>query len=103
MSALKAMQWVIVLTMLMLYACAIVFTHLVGKSLFSLFKLMNGDTNIVRSIDDTLGGKMLFVCFMILANWAILAILTSVVSENMISASTKITEDEKERKAMEIE
>jgi len=120
--SLKAMQWVMVLTLLMLYAGAIFWTSLVGKglmydghppeevvdvfgsvprSLFSLFRLMNGDTDVVEVVTETVWGQLLFVSFMVLSNWAILAILTSVVSDNMISASTKAQEEEDkvERKA----
>jgi len=113
--SLKAMQWVMVLTLLMLYAGAIFWTSLVGKglmysgdppeevkgvfgsvprSLFSLFRLMNGDTEVVSAVTTTVFGQLLFVSFMVLSNWAILAILTSVVSDNMISASTKAQEEE---------
>mmetsp|Transcript_6359 Transcript_6359/g.15713 ORF Transcript_6359/g.15713 Transcript_6359/m.15713 type:complete len:713 (-) Transcript_6359:58-2196(-) len=106
----KAMQWVLLLTFLMLYAGAIFWTSLVGhglvyggappkqgrehfgtvtKSLFSLFRLMNGDMSVVSSISNTPVGQVLFAAFMVILNWAILAILTSVVSDNMISASSK--------------
>lgn len=116
--SLKAMQWVIVLTLLMLYAGAIFWTSLVGKgliyggspppgeglknfgsvprSLFSLFRLMNGDTDVASSITNTVTGQLLFAAFMVLSNWAILAILTSVVSDNMISASQKAVEEDQE-------
>mmetsp|Transcript_93210 Transcript_93210/g.301392 ORF Transcript_93210/g.301392 Transcript_93210/m.301392 type:complete len:669 (-) Transcript_93210:4-2010(-) len=116
--SLKAMQWVIILTMLMLYTGAIFWTSLVGKglmyggapipkqglenfgnvptSLFSLFKLMNGDTEIVSAVTTTVFGQLLFAAFMVLANWAILAILTSVVSDNMISASARALEEDQE-------
>jgi len=113
--SLKAMQWVMVLTLLMLYAAAIFWTSLVGKglmyngdppeevvdvfgsvpkSIFSLFKLMNGDTEVVEAVTQTVFGQLLFVCFMVLSNWAILAILTSVVSDNMISVSAQAQEED---------
>lgn len=116
--SLKAMQWVMVLTLLMLYAGAIFWTSLVGKgllygglpppdgirhfgnvptSLFSLFRIMNGDTSVVKSVTSTVFGQLLFAVFMVLSNWAILAILTSVVSDNMISASQKAAEEDAER------
>jgi voltage-gated sodium channel len=123
MAALDAMKWVIVITILMLYGGSIVFTYVVGRgliygseadvphaalekfgsvtdSLFSLFELMNGDVTVVDSIIKNAGGKLLFVAFMVISNWAILAILTSVVSDNMISASAQIHE---EHKQLEIE
>jgi hypothetical protein len=117
MESVRAMQWVLVLTFLTLYACSIVFTNLVGKglmggpvsdeslvyfgsvpaSLFSLFKLMNGDTSVVEPITDSISGQLLFAVFMVVSNWSILAILTSVVSDNMISSSTKANEEDDRR------
>jgi len=132
MESLKAMQWVMVLTLLTLYAGAITWTSLVGKdmlpppmkgnesdeeidsvlqaeahkyfgsvpdSLFSLFKLMNGDTAVVSSVTHTVYGQLLFAGFMILSNWAVLAILTSVVSDNMISSSARAAEEEAQEKS----
>jgi len=118
LESVRAMQWVIVLTFLTLYACAVVFTNLVGKglvtegeiskealqyfgsvprSLFSLFKLMNGDLDVVSPIAHYVEGQLLFASFMVVTNWAVLAILTSVVSDNMISTSQKANEED-ERK-----
>jgi hypothetical protein len=113
------MKWVMVLTVVLLYVGAIVFTNLVGqgiiyggaeqvpdtallhfgstsRSMFSLFKLMNDDQSVVDSIVDSFYGKFLFALFMVASNWMVLAVLTSVVSDHMISASAKGTaEDEK--------
>jgi len=73
-----------------------VFYGTVSESIFSLFKMMNGDTEPLEPMRMTAVGKILFVIFMVVANWAILAILTSVVSDNMISASTRDKEKEEE-------
>lgn len=119
--AFQAMKWVIVLTLLTLYGGAIVFTNLVGKgliyehqeappealkvfgtmsaSLFSLFEMMNGDTEVIKPIKTQIVGKILFALFMIIANWAILAILTAVVSENMITVAGRFAEAENEKQA----
>jgi len=119
--SLKAMQWVMLLTILMLYGGAIFWRSLVGKgliymgsqapdgpsehfrsvpsALFSLFRLMNGDTEVAETTCTTTAGKLLFVAFMVVANWAILAILTSVVSDNMIASSSKVLEEEAEKEA----
>jgi len=118
MESVRAMQWVIVLTFLTLYACAVVFTNLVGKglvtdgeispkatkyfgsvprSLFSLFKLMNGDLDVVEPIANYIAGQLLFASFMVVTNWAVLAILTSVVSDNMISTSQKANEEDEQK------
>jgi hypothetical protein len=106
--SLKAMQYVLALTGMLLYAGAIMFTSLVGKgdmyqgepppgaeerfgttakSLFSLFKLMNSDVSVLSAVGNSLVAQVLLVLFMIVANWAIVAILTSVVSDNMRSAT----------------
>jgi len=117
--AFQAMKWVIVLAMLTLYGGAIVFTNLVGKgliykhqeappaalevfgsmgaSLFSLFELMNGDTSVIEPIKTSIVGKFLFAAFMVISNWAVLAILTAVVSENMIATSSRFAEEEKQK------
>jgi len=121
-SALQAMQWVLILTLLVLYGAALVFTSLIGKgfmyggnppsaaerdfgsvleSLFSLFKLMNGDLSVVEPICGTVMGRLLFAMFMILANWAILAILTSVVSDHMISESQHTDHEDLQKQADE--
>eukprot|EP00411_Alexandrium_monilatum_P009933 CAMPEP_0175320108 /NCGR_PEP_ID=MMETSP0093-20121207/71284_1 /TAXON_ID=311494 /ORGANISM="Alexandrium monilatum, Strain CCMP3105" /LENGTH=387 /DNA_ID=CAMNT_0016616945 /DNA_START=57 /DNA_END=1217 /DNA_ORIENTATION=+ len=130
--ALMAMQWVMILTLLVLYAGAITWTTLIGhgiltdksesteryfgtvpESLFSLFKLMNGDTSVVEPVTNTLLGRLLFAGFMVLSNqdplgqlmfaaftvlsnWAVLAILTSVVSDNMASSSAKAAQEDAE-------
>lgn len=117
-ASMRAMQWVMVLTLLMLYACSIVFTNLVGKglltdsavsdsafdffgsvpkSLFSLFKLMNGDMSVVQPITGSVTGQLLFAGFMVVSNWAILAVLTAVVSENMISTSQSADQEDQEK------
>jgi len=115
--AMHGMQWVLLLTFILLYASAIVFTILVGKglifeeipegaeenfgsvmqSLFMLFKLMNDDQSVADSIITTVPGKIIFMGFMVVSNWAILAILTSVVSDNMISASQRGEREEKQK------
>merc|ERR1719148_328870 len=46
--------------------------------------------------------QMVFVIFMIMANWAVLAILTAVVSDNMLSSTQRHDEAEK-KQALEIE
>jgi len=122
--ALAAMQWVLLLALLVLYAGAIIFTSLIGhgliyasaadvpaeaevffgsvsSSFFSLFKLMNGDTTVVEAISHDPRGALLFACFMVLSNWAVLAILTSVISDNMISSSQRLVEEDKEREEEE--
>lgn len=107
-AALQGITWVMVLTALFLYAASIVFTTLVGqgfifnghipdeaseyygsvlRTFLSLFKLMNDDQSMVAPIIDTMGGQLLFYAFMMLSNWIMLAVLTSVVSDHMMAAS----------------
>jgi len=108
LESFQGMSWVFLLALLVLYTCAILCTQLighrllvpadfpenasavfptVGDSMFVLFKIMNADTEDLDPLFHALPlSKLLAACFMILSNWAILAILTAVVSENLISA-----------------
>ncbi|CAE7435655.1 Cacna1s [Symbiodinium natans] len=106
--AMQGMFWVLVLTVLLLYICAILAVLLIEKgllfsdgrppanlkgifsgvfeSMFVLFLVMNGDFDSVQEILDAIPSTQLACAlFMILSNWAILAIFTAVVSENMIT------------------
>jgi len=123
LEAFQAIQWVVVLTFLMLYAGGIVFTSLVGhgdayrmsgqhepheakktfrtvsSSMLALFELMNDDLSVVDSIESTWFGQLMFAVFMVLSNWSMLVVLTSVVSDNMISTSQRAEEEEQQRTA----
>merc|ERR1740138_1496747 len=75
LQAMQGMAWVLVLTAVFLYA-------------FALFKVMNGDTEPVEPLFQALPiSKLGFVLYMVVSSWAILSILTAVVSENMINAT----------------
>lgn len=114
LQAMAEMQWVLVLTSVLLYVCAVLFTSLVGhgliyggevssdaqalfgsvpRSLMLLFRVMNGDTTVMESLLTTAPLKLLYVTFLVVSNWAVLAILTAVVSDNMITA-TEVHEKE---------
>jgi len=121
--ALKAMQWFMLLVVVTIYAWSITWTVLIGrdmlpppddkelyaqghklfgsvpKSMFSLFKLMNADTSVTAAMVHTSQGKLLSVGFIVLSNWALLAILTSVVSDNMIRSSAKVGQEDAKEKA----
>merc|ERR1719478_168059 len=71
----------------------------VSQSLFSLFELMNGDTSVIEPIKHLVIGRLIFAAFMVISNWAILAILTAVVSDQMMSASNDFQEEESKNKA----
>ena len=72
----------------------------VWRSFLALFKLMNDDQSVVAPIITTITGQILFYAFMMLSNWMMLAILTSVVSDNMMSAS-RVKEEEDRKKTFE--
>jgi len=56
--------------------------------MFVLFKAMNGDTESLLPLFHALPlSKLGFVVYMVVSSWAILSILTAVVSENMIKAN----------------
>merc|ERR1712183_447331 len=68
----------------------------VRKSMLSLFLIMNGDTSPIENIVEVKLIRILFIMFMMVSNWAALAILTSVMSDHMIAASERCKdEDEK--------
>lgn len=123
--SMAAMFWVFVLALVVLYALAIVFTSFVGhgllwpggegptaateafgsvpQSMYMLFKLMNDDQSTVESIVTTPGGRGLFVLAMVVSNWALLAILTSVMSDNMIGVSSRTKEEDAAELTRELE
>lgn len=107
--AMQGTIWVIILTFLVLYIFAIVFTTLVGRgivvdkvdhkeavdtfgtvemSLYMLFKLMNDDQSVVM-FTDSVWVKVLFMLSMVVLNWVMLATLTSVVTDHMNSATAR--------------
>mmetsp|Transcript_68479 Transcript_68479/g.164444 ORF Transcript_68479/g.164444 Transcript_68479/m.164444 type:complete len:731 (+) Transcript_68479:86-2278(+) len=116
LEALKSVFWVMVLTIITLYAFAILATSLVGhglayedgdipenaqgmftdipSSMFLLFKVMNDDQSVMDPLIKSGTIRLVFVIFMVTANWLILATLTAVVSENMINAARQQEEAE---------
>mmetsp|Transcript_30031 Transcript_30031/g.54811 ORF Transcript_30031/g.54811 Transcript_30031/m.54811 type:complete len:192 (-) Transcript_30031:60-635(-) len=52
---------------------------------------------VVAPITGSVPGQLLFASFMVVSNWAILAVLTAVVSDNMISTSQKANEEEEQK------
>merc|ERR1719446_1561000 len=121
LQAMQGMAWVLVLTAVFLYAFALLSVRLIGhglvfggnappevaqifptvpQSMFVLFKVMNGDTEPVEPLFQALPlSKLAFVLYMVVSSWAILSILTAVVSENMINATEKHREDLEEEMA----
>jgi len=116
LAALQGVAWVLVLTLVVLYAMGIASTRLIGQSMvfpvgaviprnviepfksvpdsmFTLFRFMSGaeSEDEAAAIDDLMVQlpllKFAFVFFMITSSWTLLSILTAVVSENMISTT----------------
>jgi len=117
--AMQGMVWVVVLTALLLYICALLGVKLVGhglvfggkehvpgdmaevfpdvlNSMFVLFNLMNGSTGSVEPLLKLPIMKFFIMIYTIISTWAILSILTAVVSGNMIKAQeeNKVEEEE---------
>lgn len=109
--AMQSMFWVLVLTIVGLYAFAIITTRMIGHammvgdpddlpeisrrmfqtvpdSMFALFGIMNGQnwSPIMPLLDMIPWTKSVFVVFTIYASWALLSVMTGVVSDNMLSA-----------------
>jgi len=113
LEAMQGMQWVLVFTLIILYASGILFRTVVGhglllgdhsfsarvlfssvpQSMFHLFRLMNGLTP-TDSLLSTVSLKLLYMLFLVISNWAVLAILTAVVSDNMIISTQRHEKEE---------
>lgn len=109
--AVQSMGWVVMLTLLMIYALSLLIVRLVGHGLifggkppeyaadvfptvpdtmFVLFQVMNGRQKVLEPLFVELPAtKLAFVMFMVTSNWALLAILTGVVSETMLKATER--------------
>eukprot|EP00928_Gymnodinium_smaydae_P011070 TRINITY_DN14136_c0_g3_i1.p1 TRINITY_DN14136_c0_g3~~TRINITY_DN14136_c0_g3_i1.p1 ORF type:complete len:578 (+),score=166.88 TRINITY_DN14136_c0_g3_i1:24-1736(+) len=118
--AMQGMMWVLVLTTVLLYVFALLAVKLIGhgllfggdmpsqvsaifptvpQSMFVLFMAMNGDSDLLEPMFDFVPmSRVIYVAYMVLSSWAILSILTAVISENMIS----VTEATKEELAHEL-
>jgi len=122
--AMQGMVWVLVLTAVFLYASALLCVRLlthglvftgdaphevketfpnVLDSMYVLFTIMNGDSDNIEDVLTILPAmRWVFMLFTVFSNWAILAILTSVVTDNMVRAA-KEHDEEKERQFREIQ
>jgi len=126
--ALQAAFWVSVLCSVGLYVTAILFTRIIGHgpgidgkgpgefskehfgdvltSMFTLFELMaHPNLEIYEPVwvHHGEGFKLIFIAFVIVACWAMLSLLTGVISENMLQKSQARKEElnvenEKKRK-----
>lgn len=106
--AVQSMFWVLLLTLVALYASAIITTRIVREtaeieevpdsarqlfrtvpdSMFTLLVLMNGEEwpDVMPLLDAFPSLKFMFVIFIIISTWALLSVMTGVVSDNMIYA-----------------
>eukprot|EP00930_Biecheleria_cincta_P038044 TRINITY_DN26135_c0_g1_i1.p1 TRINITY_DN26135_c0_g1~~TRINITY_DN26135_c0_g1_i1.p1 ORF type:complete len:728 (-),score=106.89 TRINITY_DN26135_c0_g1_i1:96-2279(-) len=110
--AVQSMFWVLLLTLVALYCSGIMITRCVGQgaclgkegdlvpqatrdkfksvadSMFTLFVLMNGEdwVSAMPLLDMYPFIKFTFVIFIIISTWALLSVMTGVVSDNMIFA-----------------
>merc|ERR1719174_1477071 len=122
-AAFQGVVWVLVLTVVTLYAAGILATRLLGHglvfppgmpiprsvyvfrtvpdSMFTLFRFMSGaqSDEEAYAIDELMTSlpsvKFAFVFFMVTSSWTLLSILTAVVSDNMISTTGQQVEEMK--------
>mmetsp|Transcript_132362 Transcript_132362/g.411452 ORF Transcript_132362/g.411452 Transcript_132362/m.411452 type:complete len:797 (-) Transcript_132362:94-2484(-) len=107
--AMAGMVWVLILTLVVLYFFALLSVklfrdgmaydgdaprdvqdlfHSVPDSIFVLFTVMDGHKSILDPLLDSLPlTKVIFMAFVMVSEWAMLSILTAVVSENMIAVT----------------
>jgi len=117
MQAMQGMMWVMCLTIVVLYAFALLGVRLirdglifdgvvpldvqqifvsVPDSIWVFFMMMNGDAGALQPLFAVKPSMKYFAMFfMVLSAWAILSILTAVVSEKMIEVASN-TRDEEE-------
>merc|ERR1719172_377244 len=121
LAAVQGVAWVLVLTVVTLYAAGILATRLLGHgllfppgvevpdaakvfktvpdSMFTLFRVMSGaeSDEEAHAIDSLMTAlptvKFAFIFFMVTSSWTLLSILTAVVSDNMISTTGQQEEE----------
>eukprot|EP00927_Polykrikos_kofoidii_P065752 TRINITY_DN61468_c0_g1_i1.p1 TRINITY_DN61468_c0_g1~~TRINITY_DN61468_c0_g1_i1.p1 ORF type:complete len:705 (-),score=111.20 TRINITY_DN61468_c0_g1_i1:409-2523(-) len=112
-TAMRGMFWVLILLLVCLYVCAVLIMHVaqegvvidgvvtsadiqavvpdVQSAIFLLFNVMNGDSSqIGYLLENSPSLRILCMAFYILTAWCILAILTGVVSENMLTGTEMV-------------
>eukprot|EP00928_Gymnodinium_smaydae_P053948 TRINITY_DN37812_c0_g1_i1.p1 TRINITY_DN37812_c0_g1~~TRINITY_DN37812_c0_g1_i1.p1 ORF type:complete len:701 (-),score=184.80 TRINITY_DN37812_c0_g1_i1:58-2160(-) len=125
--AMQSIFWVLVLTIVAIYAVAILATRMIGHgmlvsdpddippetralfsgvwdSMFTLFSVMNGEewNKVEPLLDRVPATKPAFLIFIILSSWALLSTLTGVVSDHMmvVRESDSHRSEEAEEKRM---
>merc|ERR1719401_3379939 len=67
----------------------------VPQSIFVLFQVMNGDTDMLGPLFEVLPcTQIVFMIFTVLSSWAILSTLTAVISESMMKAAEDYEEEQ---------
>jgi len=115
LAAMHGMQWVLVLTLVLLYSFGILYTSLVGHNLlgegitpeaqsffrtvtestFILFRVMTGDSTIMEPALTSKTLQLLYATFLVMAKWMMVAVLTAVVTDNMLSMTSTFEQAEK--------
>jgi len=130
LEALQGMFWVLVFMMMTLYTCAILCSLFIGdgeifdadvppaatepyremfrsvsSSLFALFGTMSSWslTKLVPLFKEVPAFRLFFVIFYIYSAWALLAVMTGVVSENMIAIREQMLREDAKKEEMKKE
>lgn len=115
-NAMPAMGWVLMLLICLLFASSLVCVKLlrdgiaygeVGapddvisefesmpESIFALFQVINGDDSPLIGVFRSLPmSKIIYVVFMVVCNWAVLAVMTSIFSDNIVAVTAEMKEE----------
>lgn len=130
LDALQGMFWVLVFMIMTLYASAMLCTLFIGNgeifapdipseetevfrkmfrsvssSLFALFGTMSSWslTKLVPLFKEVPGFRLFFVIFYVYSSWALLAVMTGVVSENMIGIRQQMEREDAKKEALKKE
>jgi hypothetical protein len=121
--AMQGMMWVVVLTIVVLYAFSLLGVKLIGQGLllgpepqedvvaifpsvfdsfFVLFKAMNGDWGSLEPLFEVLpASKGVLFLYTVVSTWGILSVLTAVVSDSMINSTAEQEAKEEEQNKRE--
>mmetsp|Transcript_118621 Transcript_118621/g.382989 ORF Transcript_118621/g.382989 Transcript_118621/m.382989 type:complete len:623 (+) Transcript_118621:3-1871(+) len=111
--SMYGMGWVLVLTVTVLYICALLGVKLVNhemirhypedardifsgvlEAMFNLFIVMNADLGPMQPLFEyDPWSKLVMFFFTVMSNWAIFSILTAVVSDHMATVSSETAEE----------
>jgi voltage-gated sodium channel len=114
-TAMQGMLWVFILSVIVLYIFALLAVRLIShgiifggeappevaeifpsvpQAIFVLFQVMNGDTSLIEPLFIILPfTQIVFMFFTIVSSWAILSILTAVVSDKMLETANRYRDE----------